>query len=162
MLYSRFLRVEMFIKHPCPDFQGEIFHKSSIALSAYYMYANTIIVFNNYTVCLQVWRSLSKQSPLYQDTTFVKPDAWSAAVRTTLPCQQERFLLCKDNLAKSRKNVEQYTRLLVLHSYSTVHLATLAFSLAEIFSYMPIQHHCPFVHNGFYHWLYIIINSINL
>ena len=127
----------MFIKHPCPDFQGEIFHKSSIALSAYYMYANTIIVFNNYTVCLPVWRSLSKQSPLYQDTTFVKPDAWSAAVRTTLPCQQERFLLCKDNLAKSWKNVEQYTRLLVFHSFSTVHSATLAFSLAEIFSYMP-------------------------
>ena len=24
------------------------------------------------------------------------------------------------------------------------------------------SHHCPFVYNGFYHWLYIIINSINL
>ena len=58
-----FLRVKMFMKHRCPDFQGESFHELSIALSAYYiilMHANTIIVSNNYTVHLPVWRSPSK------------------------------------------------------------------------------------------------------
>ena len=48
-----FLRVKLFMKHPCPDFQREIFHESSITLSAYHiilMRANTIIVFNNYRI----------------------------------------------------------------------------------------------------------------
>ena len=39
--YSGFFsRVKIFTNCPCPDFRGENFHESSIALSAYYIYLN--------------------------------------------------------------------------------------------------------------------------
>ena len=61
LLYSGFVEGKVFMNCPCPDFQGENFHESSIALSAYYiilMPANAITVFNNYIV--QVGQNLSK------------------------------------------------------------------------------------------------------
>ena len=45
--------------------------------------------------------------------------------------------------------------------YSAARLATLVFLSAENFLYVPRVVAVPLSISGFYHWLYIVINSVN-
>ena len=64
----------------------------------------------------------------------VYKDVWSAANGITLPCQQERFLF-----ERSIWSIANLIKILNGRNtpYSAASLATLAFSSAENFSYLP-------------------------
>lgn len=88
----------------------------------------------------------------------VYKDVWSAAVGITLPCQQERFLFERSiwpiaNLIKIL-NGRKYSIFCCKFSYPCLLICRKFLILA--------LHRRPFFHSGFYHWLYIIINIINL
>ena len=75
-----------------------------------------------------------------------------------LPCQQEMFLLWEDNLANCKLGKMLNSRQYSLFSCEFSYLCLFICWKFLIHTFR----HCPFFHNGFYHWLYVVINSINL
>ena len=127
---------EIFTICPCPDYQGENFHKSSITLSAYYIIltpANAIIVINNSNPSLPAWQSISRWSPLWEDTTFTRMYGL---------LQLEQHYLVNKKCSFFERTIWPIANLVKCWTventpYFAVSLATLAFSSAENFSYFP-------------------------
>ena len=113
-----------------------------------------IIVFNNYIAHFPVWQSLRSRVhcvgiPHLQGCMV--HCSWNFTIRPILSTLNSSFFKRTD-LANSGQNVERYT---ILHN---IFRCTFSYPCLLIrASYCD-----PFgVHNGFYHWLYIVINSIN-
>ena len=112
------------------------------------MPANAIIVFNNYILHLPLWWSLSKWSPLWEDTMFTRMYGLLKLNNTILSLSKkgsffERTIWPIADLYKM-SNSRTYSIFCCEFSYPWLIICK-KFLICALC-------HCPFLDNGFYHW----------